>query len=655
MITLSQLSKRFGQQALFDGVSLRLHAGSRYGLVGPNGSGKSTLLAMLMGEEPSSDGEIIIPNRTRIGVLQQDRYRSESQRIIDVAMMGDTVVSEAIEKKRELLARAEQEAEDTVDALADVEDLISNEDGYTLPSRAGAILEGLGIPADLHEQALSSLSGGFKLRVLLAQTLVGRPEVLLLDEPTNHLDILTIAWLEDFLRRYAGLLVVVSHDRHFIDNVATHVLDVDYQTITLYPGNYTAFEKEKLLTRERKEAAIDRQQKIIAEKRAFIERFAAKNTKAKQAQSRVKQIEKIKIEELAQTSRRSPLLRFEQVRRSGRDVLSLESLDKSYDDHRVLTGVDLMLRRGERLAVIGGNGVGKSTLLKIMVGDLDADAGEQEWGHETHLGYFPQDHHECLGTSAQDAKKSVLDYLWDFCPQETTSFVRGQLGRVLFSGDDVEKRLRSLSGGEAARLIFARLTIQKPNVLILDEPTNHLDIEAITALIAALKAYPGTLIFVSHDRWFVNELATRVLELRADGYDDYPGTYAEYLQRDGHDHLDAATALKASREERHLRREHGKSKSQDDWEAQKQRRKRHRQLLARRDKLTESIDRAESRAAEIQTLYCEANFFEKTSSEVVASLQEEESQLGPQIERWMEEWETVEVELAGFSDVLEDD
>jgi ATPase subunit of ABC transporter with duplicated ATPase domains len=646
MISLSQVGKRFGPTSLFEGVTLQLKPGERYGLVGSNGSGKSTLLAMLIGDEPASDGDITIPSKARVGVLQQDRYRSEAQRIIDVAMMGDTTVWAALERKQALLEEVEQTGADLATALADVEDEIQHEDGYSLTSRAGAILEGLGIASELHEEPLSRLSGGFKLRVLLAQTLVGRPDILLLDEPTNHLDILTIAWLEDFLRRYQGLLVVVSHDRNFIDNVASQVLDVDYGTITLYPGNYTAFEINKQLTRERKNIEIERQRKIVAEKKAFVERFRAKNTKARQAQSRLKQIDKIHIEELANTSRRAPSIRFEQTRRSGRDVLSLEAIDKAYGDNVVLSGIDLTLRRAERLAVIGGNGIGKSTLLKIMVGRIEADDGKHEWGHEAHVGFFPQDHHECLGQTTRDANTTVLDYLWNFCPQETTSFVRGWLGRVLFSGEDVEKRLGALSGGEAARLIFAQLAIQQPNVLVLDEPTNHLDIEAIGALVEALKAYPGTLVFVSHDRWFVSELATRVLELRSDGYIDYPGSYAEYLARDGHDHLDATTALRTSREERAQQAGDAKSASQDDWEEQKRRRKREKQLVTRRDKLTAAIDQAETRSAEIQARYCEPGFFASTPDDTVSSLQAEEVELAAKIENLIQEWEAVETELA---------
>ncbi len=400
-------------------------------------------------------------------------------------------------------------------------------DGYTLEARATYILEGLGIPVASHRRPLATLSGGFKLRVLLAQVLLGGPDVLLLDEPTNHLDILSIRWLEKFLAGYQGCAVVISHDQRFLDNVASHVLDVDYGTVTLYPGNYSAFAVEKAATRARKQAEIEKAEAEIAHKRAFVERFRYKATKAAQAQSRLKQIEKIEVEELADTSRRSPRFLFTPERPSGRDVLTVEGVSKAYGPKQVLRDVALTVRRGEKLAVIGPNGLGKSTLLKILVDHLEADAGEVRWGHEARVGYFAQDHREIL----DDPEMTALDFLWAARPKETTAFVRGHLGRVLFSGEDVDKRVGMLSGGEAARLVFGRLMAEQPNVLVLDEPTNHLDLEAIQALVAALQAFEGTVVFVSHDRWFVSELGTRILEVTPEGPRDFPGTYAEYLAR----------------------------------------------------------------------------------------------------------------------------
>jgi ATPase subunit of ABC transporter with duplicated ATPase domains len=636
MITLSNVSKSFGERVLFEAVSLQLTAGHRYGLVGANGSGKSTLMAMLAGKEPASDGEIIVPNQVRIGVLEQDRYLSDAQRIVDVAMMGDRVAFGALQDKEQLLAQAQPDAH----AIAEAEERVQHADGYTLQARAGAILEGLGIAAPVHGRPLAILSGGFKLRVLLAQTLVGRPDLLLLDEPTNHLDILTIRWLEEFLAAYGGCAVVISHDHRFLDNVATHILDVDYETITLYPGNYSRFVADKLVTRERKEAEIERQRQIVAEKKAFIERFRAKNTKARQAQSRVKQIEKIEIDVLPQTSRRAPLLRFEIERPSGREVLGVDGVSKSFGEHVVLSNVSLTVRRNERVAVIGANGLGKSTLLKILVNALPCDTGQVTWGYETNVGYFAQDHRELL----TDPKTTVLDYLWEICPQEGTSFVRGQLGRLLFSGEDVEKKTSSLSGGEAARLIFSRLIVQKPNVLVLDEPTNHLDLESIEALAEALEHYEGTVIFVSHDRWLVSRLASRIIELTPDSMVDYPGSYEDYLSREGQDHLDTDTVLARAKRER-AEKNAGDNGAPNDWEEQKRLRSLKRKLVARRDELTASIEVAEARLATIRERYCAPGFFDGTAPDEVTALQREEAELGPHIETLMSEWEQVELQL----------
>jgi ATPase subunit of ABC transporter with duplicated ATPase domains len=638
MINLNDVGKSYGDRTLFEGVTLRLDAGNRYGLVGANGSGKTTLLNILAFEDPPSDGELTLQNGARIGVLKQDRYLSLEQRIIDVAMMGDRPVWEALAEKESLLAAAEPDAE----AIAAVEDRIAQHDGYTLQARSAAVLEGLGIAADVHERPLRTLSGGLILRVLLGQTLIGQPELLLLDEPTNHLDILSIRWLEKFLQTYAGCVVVISHDHRFLDNVASHMLDVDYETVTLYHGNYTAFSRDKQLIRERKEAEIARQEQIIADKKAFVERFRAKNTKARQAQSRLKQIEKIEVEELAQTSRRAPLFRFEQVRPSGKDVLAIEDVSKAYGSLQVLTDVTLQVRRGERVGIIGANGVGKSTLLRILVGALAQDAGTVTWGHETSLGYFAQDHRELLG----DKNTTVLDYLWDFIPQEPTTFVRSQLGRMLFTGEDVEKRTSSLSGGEAARLIFSRLIVKKPNVLVLDEPTNHLDLESIEALADAVVAFEGTVIFVSHDRWLVSRIATRIIELTGDGMNDYPGSYDEYLAREGEDHLDVDQAVLRAKTEQAQK---PKEEPTTDWQEHKRRRSQQQKLLVQRDKVTAAIDAAEARLKTIRALYCEPGFFDNTSKADVAALEREQTELGPRLEALLSEWEQVEAELESLS------
>ncbi|HEX6202490.1 MAG TPA: ABC-F family ATP-binding cassette domain-containing protein, partial [Thermoanaerobaculia bacterium] len=445
MIAVSDLAKSFGQQTLFSGVSIQFNPGNRYGLVGANGSGKSTFLKVLSGEEPPSGGTVSLPKRLRLGVLRQDHFRFEAQPILDVAMMGDREVWQAMVAKEEVLAHADREFD--ADRYAALEETILANDGYTLEARAGEVLEGLGIPSEIHRRPLSTLSGGFKLRVLLAQTLAARPDVLLLDEPTNHLDILSIRWLEKFLTAYTGTVIVISHDHRFLDNVCTHIADVDYETVILYKGNYTAFAEQKVAERDRREMENSRLEKKIADHQAFVDRFRAKATKARQAQSKVKLIEKMAddLEPLPQSSRRYPVFRFRQSRPSGKEVLTIEGVSKAYGDNRVLSDVSLTVQRGDRIAIIGPNGIGKSTLLKIAMGDVRADGGKVEWGYEARPGYFAQDHREQLGPGRQ----TVEAWLWDVAPSESISFVRGKLGQVLFSGDEVEKKVSSLSGGEA--------------------------------------------------------------------------------------------------------------------------------------------------------------------------------------------------------------
>ncbi|MFZ5890037.1 MAG: ABC-F family ATP-binding cassette domain-containing protein [Myxococcota bacterium] len=639
MLGLINVGKSFGARTLFENVSLNLVAGARYGLVGANGSGKTTLLKILAGDEPS-DGQVTFAQNLRMGVLRQDRFLDDAQLILDVATAGDEIVSGAMAEKAALLASGKVDAQ----RLVELEDRILAHDGYTLEARASGILAGLGIPVPQHRQPLATLSGGFKLRVLLAQVLIGGPDVLLLDEPTNHLDILSIRWLETFLSAYTGLAIVISHDQRFLDNVTTHTLDVDYGTVSLYVGNYSAFAVQKRETRARKEAENARAEAAIAEKRAFVERFGAKATKARQAQSRLKQIERIEVEELAQSSRRAPRFRFEEERPSGRDVLELEEISKSYGEKCVLRSVSLQVRRKERVAIIGPNGLGKSTLLKIATGQLAADAGKVRWGYEARVGYFAQDHRDVL----KQPDATPLDVIGEVIPAEPPNVVRGELGRVLFSGDDVQKRVSALSGGEAARLVFCRLSVQRPNVLVLDEPTNHLDLESIEALVQALLDFPGTLLFVSHDRAFVSALATRVLEVTERGFQDFNGTYQEYLESCGDDHLDAnAVALRAK--EQRAKGEQASIERAQSWEEKKRKSNRQKQLPALRDQALNAVEAAEARRAAITAMWCEPGFFERTPPEEVAALQAEERELGPRIEALVAEWEKLEEELAAIT------
>jgi ATPase subunit of ABC transporter with duplicated ATPase domains len=652
MIATTDLAKEYGARTLFEGVSLQLNAGARYGLVGANGSGKTTFMRIVAGDETPSMGSVQMPRRARIGVLRQDRFLDDGAIILDLAMRGDVTVWNALEEQRRLAEDASRQRDpvviDDVGRMGDLEDVIAAHDGYTLEARTSEVLVGLGIPTAVHRSPLGTLSGGFKLRVLLAQVLMGGADILLLDEPTNHLDILTIRWLEKFLARYAGCAVVISHDQRFLDNVTTHTLDVDYGTITPYAGNYSAAVVAKQAARARKEAGVARAEDEIARKRAFVERFGAKNTKATQAQSRLKQIERIEVEELVASSRRAPLFQIVPERASGRDVLDIHGVGKSYGANQVLSDVSLTVRRQERVAIIGPNGLGKSTLLKILVDSLPPDAGHVRWGHEVRVGYFPQDHREVLDNPGA----TPLATLAAACPTEGPTFVRGQLGRMLFSGDEAEKKIALLSGGEAARLIFALLIARRPNVLVLDEPTNHLDLEAIQALVDALAAFAGTVVFVSHDRWFVSRLATRIIELTPTGPRDFPGTYTEYLERCGDDHLDADAA--AGRIRRAEASAPGsplasaRPNTGGTWEEQKRRRNRAAHLPKRRDQVLREIEIAEARKRALTDCYADPAFYMKTDKEALAALETEQAELGPRIETLMAEWETLEREIAAL-------
>ncbi len=639
MIAVSDLGKSFGPQTLFEGVSIQFNPGNRYGLVGANGSGKSTFLKVLAGEELPSEGTLSMAKRLKLGVLKQDHFRYEHMPILEVAMMGNHDVWEAMVEKERLLADAEREFD--ADRYAEVEDLILRHDGYTLEARAGEVLEGLGIPTETHRQPLSTLSGGFKLRVLLAQVLAADPDVLLLDEPTNHLDILSIRWLEKFLvDSYKGTAIVISHDHRFLDNICTHIVDVDYETIMLYPGDYSAFMAAKAGERDRKEAEIEKREAEIARHKEFVDRFRAKATKARQAQSKIKLMEKIVIERLPQSSRRYPTFKFQQVRPSGRQALELEGISKAYGAKKVLEDVTLRVERGDRIAILGPNGIGKSTLLKIAMGEVEADGGKIAWGYETHPGYFSQDHNEV----PKNSKQSVEAWLWEFVPGEPIGFVRGNLGMVLFSGDDVKKAVGNLSGGEAARLVFCKLSVTKPNVLVLDEPTNHLDLEAIEALVEGLKTYDGTLIFVSHDRWFVSQLATRIFEISPRGINDFRGTYEEYLERLGDDHLDAEAVLRMRREQK--KKAAATAKAETSPAEDRRRQQRQKELGKKLDQVTAAVEQAESRIHAINEMFCDPTFFDRTSRDQVKKLENEQKTLSAKVEELMKDWEAIETEIA---------
>jgi ATPase subunit of ABC transporter with duplicated ATPase domains len=646
MISASNLTKEFGDRVLFQDASFQLNPGERYGIVGANGSGKTTLLNILSGQAEPSDGTVSIPRSLRLGVLRQDQFLYEDEEVLQVALMGHPELWQVMVEKEAILARAHESFDG--DRFSVLEETFQRLDGYTAESRAAIILEGLGLPTEVHHQPLSTLSGGFKLRVLLAQVLTAAPDVLLLDEPTNHLDILSIRWLEKFLQNFAGPLAIISHDHRFLDNVATSILDVDYQTVTLYRGNYSAFIEEKRSDRERREKEIEGRMKEIAHHQKFVDRFKAKASKARQAQSKLRMIEKKadELEELPGSSRRYPKFRFQQRRPSGKDVLKIDGIRKAFGRNEVLHGVDLRVQRGDRLVIMGPNGIGKSTLLKIIMGELTPDRGEVVWGYETHPGYFAQDHHEQLEGSDRTAE----EWLWDFCPGKDRGFVRGHMGLMLFTGGDGEKRLSALSGGEAARLVFSRLTLDQPNILVLDEPTNHLDLESIEALVAGLQGYEGTLILVSHDRWFVSQLATRVVEISAAGIRDYHGTYDEYVHACGDDHLDADTVvLKARREDRSGRKkdptENGRRQGADARGPLARSAGDRIRLEKRRDELSADIELAEGRIAAIDQLFAQPGFYNENPIEDVRALERERVAMQVRVEELLKDWERVELEL----------
>ena len=639
MISISNLAKDFGDRTLFSNASFQLNPGERYGLVGANGSGKTTLLNIIAGSIDPTEGQVSIPKSLRLGVLKQDHFLYEQEEILAVAIMGNAELWDAMEEKERILAQPETEFD--TERFSIVEETVQRLDGYTAEARAASVLEGLGLPAETHRQLLSTLSGGFKLRVLLAQVLASAPDVLLLDEPTNHLDILSIRWLEKFLQAFKGPVVVISHDHRFLDNVSTQILDVDYDTVQLYNGDYTHFASAKVTERTRREKEIDNRAREIAHHQDFINRFRAKASKARQAQSKLRLIEKKagELQGLPESSRRYPKFRFTPRRPSGRDVLKISGIRKAFGDNEVLHGVDLLVHRGDRVAIMGPNGIGKSTLLKIVMGELEADQGKVEWGYETHLGYFAQDHEE----EFQGGKETTEQWLWDFCAGRDRGFVRAQMGMMLFTKDDGEKKVSALSGGEAARLVFSRIALEEPNVLILDEPTNHLDLESIEALVVELERFEGTLILVSHDRWFVSRLATRVVEIKPDEVTDYPGSYEEYVHHSGDDHLDVdRVVLKARREKKKKTKKADVSVVDPAKEI--------RRIESDRDKLTDRVASAEQRVDDIDETLAAPGFYERAASEEIAVLGNERSELKDQIERGLEEWATLESELERLRD-----
>ncbi|MEE9385600.1 MAG: ATP-binding cassette domain-containing protein [Nannocystaceae bacterium] len=532
MLTATGVTKSYGGKLLFDSVTTSFEPGHRYGLTGANGAGKSTFMKILAEELEPDEGSISRLPNSRLSVLHQDHGRFAANRIRDVVVMGNKRLWAAMEEKERLLASGKMDDE-TGMKLGELEVAIGEENGYEAEHEAEQILSGLGIAVELHEQPLSMLTGGMRLRTLVAQALFGRPDILLLDEPTNHLDLESVTWLERFLYDYTGVLIVISHDRHFLNSVCTHTADVDYENIIVYPGAYDQMLQQKVQYRISEEKHNHSKSKKINELKHFISRFGANAKKASQAQSRRRQLDKIKVSmtDLKRSNIQRPFIRFEQKKQGGKIALKVEHVCKSFDGHDVLNDLTFTLQRGDKLAVVGPNGIGKSTLLKTIAGVYKADRGQVVPGHEATAGYMPQEHEDAL-VGAEG--KTAYEWLSQWDEKATVEEIRGLLGRMLFPSQDADKQVSALSGGETARLLMSKLTLTKDNVLVLDEPTNHLDLESIRSLTEALQKFDGTLIIVCHDHYALSDVATCVLELKANAaYDFFPGDYEDFLVKTG--------------------------------------------------------------------------------------------------------------------------
>lgn len=512
MITVNGISMSFGERVLFDDVNVTFNDGDRYGLTGPNGAGKSTFMKILSGHEEQVTGHVSA--RGRLGILEQDHAIYANERIIDVVMSGHQVLWKALQKKASLIDKEEELTDEEGMLLGELEMTIAEQDGYTAEVEATALLEGLGIPKHLHEDKLETLQGGDRVRVLLAKALFGEPESLLLDEPTNTLDISSIRWLESFLIAYTGALVVISHDRHFLNTVCTKIADIDYESIIVYTGDYDDMIRAKAEARTALELHNDARQEKVEKLQDFVRRFGA-GTRASQVKSREKAVQREKqaMVDLKRSNIQRPFIRFEQGRPSGKSVLSVANLCKSFDQTRIVKGFNLSVMRGDKIALVGPNGIGKTTMLRLFQGDLKPDDGEVTWGYEARVEYMPQEHSELIQRSEQTAHA----WLWSFNNRANEESLRALFGRLLFKKDEPLKPTKVLSGGETVRLLLAKLMLAEPNVLLLDEPTNHLDLEAIRALTEALSVFQGTCVFVTHDRNMVERVATRILEMSTDG------------------------------------------------------------------------------------------------------------------------------------------
>ena len=523
MITTANITMQFGAKPLFENLSVKFGGGNRYGLIGANGCGKSTFMKILGGDLEPSSGNVSLDPHERMGKLSQDQFAFDEFSVIDTVIMGHKELWEVKLERDRIYSLPEMSEEDGI-KVSELEMEFAEMDGYTAESRAGDLLLGVGIGTDQHFGLMSEIAPGFKLRVLLAQALFSDPDLLLLDEPTNNLDIDTIRWLQDMLNQRNSTMVIISHDRYFLNSVCTHMADLDYGALRVYPGNYDEYMTAAQQSRERLQSDNAKKKAQIAELQGFVARFSANASKAKQATSRAKQIDKIKLDEIKASSRVNPFIRFEQEKKLFRNALVVENLAKGYDTP-LFSKLDLMVEVGERIAILGENGIGKTTLLRTLVHDIPQDEGTIQWSENHNIGYYAQDHEADFANDM-----TLFEWMSQWRKEnDDDQSVRGILGRMLFGSDDIKKSVKVLSGGEKGRMYFGKLIMQKPNILLLDEPTNHMDMESIESLNNALEMYEGTLIFVSHDRAFVSSLATRIIELTKNGINDFKGTYDEFL------------------------------------------------------------------------------------------------------------------------------
>ncbi|MBI6549723.1 ABC-F family ATPase [Xenorhabdus lircayensis] len=528
MLSTNNITMQFGSKPLFENISVKFGNGNRYGLIGANGAGKSTFMKILGGDLTPTSGNVSLDPNERLGKLRQDQFAFEEYTVLDTVIMGHSELWKVKQERDRIYAMMEMSEEDGY-RVADLEVAYGEMDGYSAESRAGELLLGVGIPVELHYGLMGAVAPGWKLRVLLAQALFSNPDVLLLDEPTNNLDIDTIRWLEQVLNDRNSTMIIISHDRHFLNTVCTHMADLDYGELHLFPGNYDEYMVAATQARERLVADNAKKKAQIADLQAFVSRFSANASKSKQATSRARQIDKIQLAEVKASSRQNPYIRFDQDKKLFRNALELESLTKGYDNEPLFKNLNLLMEVGEKMAVIGENGIGKTTFLKTLIGEAEPNSGTVKWSENSSIGYYAQDH-----ASDFNCDMTVFDWMSQWKREgDDEQAVRSILGRLLFGQDDIKKKVGVLSGGEQGRMLFGKLMMHNPNILVMDEPTNHLDMESIESLNLALELYQGTLIFVSHDRSFVSSLASRILEIKSDKVIDFKGTYDEYLGSQG--------------------------------------------------------------------------------------------------------------------------